>query len=120
MNVSLLQAIPAELRADAETFRRYGQDASAKFLSAVADRFDRGIEQWLNEALDLQVATAESRHSYDTLQRKLRDGSLPNAGEKGRPKILRRHLPLKGGTDGAHLVEDGPDLAAEVLARRLS
>lgn len=45
--------------------------------------------------LTLGEASAESGYSVDHLQRLVSSGDLPNAGEKGRPRIRRADLPKK-------------------------
>jgi hypothetical protein len=62
-----------------------------------------------DEVLSLSTAARESGYSVDRLQKLVADGSIPNAGRKGKPGIRRRDLPrkpasaLRPATDNGHL-----------------
>ena len=49
------------------------------------------------EPISLEAAEVESGYTRAHLRRLLREGSLPNAGTKSSPTILRMHLPKKPG-----------------------
>jgi hypothetical protein len=49
------------------------------------------------EELTLTAASALSGYSSDHLSRLIRDGTLPNAGRKGAPRIRRADLPIRPG-----------------------
>ena len=60
------------------------------------------------EKLTLDKAAEESGYTADHLSRLVRDGTVPNAGEPGSPRIRRADLPRKPGHRGqpASLVDD--------------
>lgn len=66
-------------------------------LESVARDWREGIREWRNKALILEEAAVESGSTKDHLGRLVLDGAIPNAGTKGSPRILRRHLPRKPG-----------------------
>ncbi len=47
--------------------------------------------------LNLTVAASESGYSADYLGRLVKDGTIPNAGRPGAPRIRRGDLPRKAG-----------------------
>lgn len=53
--------------------------------------------EWRNEALTPDQAAEETGYSAEHLRRKIRDGTIPNAGEEGSPRVLRKDLPRKPG-----------------------
>jgi len=70
-------------------------------LESVCDEFlaDLGeIEQaQTREKLTLEEAAEESGYSADHLRRLIRAGTVPNAGRRHAPLILRANLPRKPG-----------------------
>lgn len=48
-----------------------------------------------DELLSLSEAARESGYSVDRLQKLVAQGTIPNAGRKGKPAIRRRDLPRK-------------------------
>ena len=58
-----------------------------------------------DEVLSLRASAGESGYSVDRLQKLVADGSIPNAGRKGKPGIRRGDLPRKP----ARALRSGPD-----------
>ena len=117
MNVERLEALPARWRQEADLFRRRGQEGQAQMVDSLAGELERELHEWLTESLTLTEASVESGYSYNHLQHALSNGSLPNAGVEGSPRIRRCDLPRK--PRQTEPCQPEGDLADEVLARRL-
>lgn len=109
-----LADLPARWRAEAARLRTYGAEPQAVTLEACARELEEAHRAVGLEVLTLEQASRESGFSYSALEKAVRTGQLPNAGEKGKPRLLRRDLPLKSGSRATTV----PDLAAQVLAPR--
>ncbi len=106
--------LPGKWRKEAEGISRYAP-AVANAMEDAAAELEAAFAEWEMEALTLQEAAEESGYSYSQLQRLVADGQMPNAGETGAPRVLRRDLPRKPSRG----TRSGPvDLADEILARR--
>jgi hypothetical protein len=116
VSAAKLDAIATRWRDDAARFAELGQDGLARMSEAYAREYEAAVRDWRAEELTLEQAANESGLAYTTLQHKLRDGSLQNVGEKGRPRVRREDLFRKGGRADWQ-PSDGPDLAAEVFGR---
>ena len=116
MNIASLQDLAHRWRDEAAQLRRRGIDREACLIESLADDHEETLREWHLEALTLEAAADESGFAYSTLQQRLTAGDLPNAGEKGAPRIRRCDLPTRG---GAKLREVGgePDLADRILSR---
>ncbi len=114
MNIGSLQDLARRWRDEAAHLRHRGMDREAHLIESFANDYEETLQEWHVEALTLEVAADESGFKYSTLQQRLASGDLPNAGEKGAPRIRRCDLPDRG---GAKLREVGgePDLAAQIL-----
>ena len=119
MNVEPIQALAGRWREEAALYRKRGQKDLAAAAESYAAELETGLNEWMSERLTLEEAAKESGYSYSTLQHRLREGSLPNVGEKGTPRVRRCDLPRKG-REGRNLHADGPDLVSELLAGRVS
>lgn len=107
-----LAALVAELRADAERCRRDHSLVSGDVVyGRIADLVESFVRERALDALTLQEAARELGRSYDTVQRAVRRGEIPNAGRKGAPRVLRCHL---------HSLAPGPDLRAGVAGEPLT
>lgn len=103
----------ARWRAEAARLRAsYGAEGQATTLETCARELEEAHRAAGLEALTLQQASAESGLSYSALEKSVRAGRLPNAGQEGRPRVLRRDLPVKGRRTLT------PGLADHLLARR--
>lgn len=114
MNVQPLQKLAAEWRAEADLFRRRGLEDSARLVESYAGDLESRIREWGLEALTLEEAALETGLAYDTLQKKISRGRLPNAGQKRAPRVRRCDL---YGSPRPRLVEQ-ESLAEDVLRRR--
>jgi hypothetical protein len=114
MNVQPLQSLATQRRSEAELFRRRGLDDSARLVESYACDLEMRIREWGLEALTLEEAAAESGLAYDTLQKKVARGSLPNVGARRAPRVRRCDL---YGTVHPRLVKD-ESFAEGILRRR--
>lgn len=87
-------------RQHADTLRQYGDDRGGAVLEALADQLEQAIREHQNEVLTLAEAAQESGYSKRRLRELMAEGKLENQGEKGRPRILRRDLPVKPARNG--------------------
>ena len=84
--------------AEAESLRRLGaQVDGARLIEAILDDLQSLSRSADSEALTLDEASRECGYSPEHLGKLLRVGTIPNAGRKNAPRILRRHLPCKPG-----------------------
>jgi hypothetical protein len=87
--------LPAAWRDQAAELRRYGAEPQAVTLEAVAAELEASLRAAADEELTLTEAAAESGYSTERMRHMVADGTVPNAGEKGRPRVRRADLPRK-------------------------
>ena len=107
-------------RSRAKLFRDHAGEPVARAYEKCAEELDQTWREWELEALTLDEAVEESGCSYSSLQGKVADGEIPNAGGKGKPRIRWCDLPKKGGRAQLNLQPVGaPDLAGDIILSRL-
>ncbi len=79
----------------ASFFRDHGLESVARTYERCAEAISQAEAAHREELLTLSEAAAESHYSPDHLGRLVRQGSVPNSGRPGAPRIARKHLPLK-------------------------
>lgn len=84
-------------RREAADLNSRGISAPSQLIAALADELEERANEWLDDELTLAEAAEISGYAYSTLEHQVRMGELPNAGEKGRPRLRRRDLPRKPG-----------------------
>ena len=104
-----LTILSEDWRRRAKTLRRYGGDAPAAALEACATELDAALRRQNHTILTLTEAAEESGYSASHLGRLVREGTIPNAGRPGAPRIALKDLPLKARSARADGNE--PDLA---------
>lgn len=72
-------------------------EGSAHVYERVADELEAALRWQAEQLLTLDEAHAESGYTADHLGREVRKGRIPNAGQKGAPRIRRGDLPRKAG-----------------------
>lgn len=112
-----IETLAAEWRGRAEVLAPYSQAASAAFRTA-AEELEAALRTAADELLNLREAATESGYSDRRLRELLADGTIPQAGRKGAPRIRRRDLPQRPRKSG-HSVYD-PEKDAEALLARLA
>jgi hypothetical protein len=91
-----LRAFISKWSGEAETLRRLGAHVDgAKLIDALLIDLHALTRAEASESLTLEEAARESGYTSDHLGKLLRSGTIPNAGRKNAPRILRSHLPLK-------------------------
>jgi len=95
-----LEALAERWKSEAETVeRRYADNASARLLRTVAAELVEVLREEADELLTLAEAAEVSGYASDTLRHRLSNGSIPNAGVSGKPRIRRGDLPTKPGAN---------------------
>ncbi|MCK5489030.1 MAG: hypothetical protein KAI98_03535 [Gemmatimonadetes bacterium] len=108
-----LLALAANWRSDADRYER--DEALVRgeaVLRRAADELEAAWNAWQLEELTVAQAANESGYTISAIEKQLRWGRIPNAGEAGRPRIRRSDLPRKAGRRGD---PEEPDLAGRVL-----
>ena len=109
----------AEWRQLAAQVRRFGDHHLATVLDECARQVSVRTREWLLEELSLGEAAEYSGMTYDTLQRKVGEGAIPNQGRKGSPRVRRCDLPAKAPGAPKSVSEDVHDLVDRIeLAKR--
>ena len=119
MNADPLLQLARRWREDAGRFRVLGDEGRAKHCETYAHELESCVRDWLAEPLTLEAAVIESGFTYSALQKQMNRGALVNVGKPGSPRIRRCDLPAKGGSPVVRDVDGDPDLAGEVMRRRL-
>jgi len=94
------RSLPGRWRSLAEQQRALGAEAQACTLEWCASDLETALRAWRNEILTLDQAATESGYTTEHLGRLLREGKIPNGGERGAPRIRRADLPRKPGCHG--------------------
>lgn len=113
-----LQALVETWREDAERLRTYGDARGAELLETVAGQLDAAMREAADEVLTLEEAAKASGYSKRRLRELVAEGKVPNAGEKGRPRLLRRDLPVKPGKRRPSTGYDASEHARAILGGR--
>ncbi len=111
-------ALAMRWRQEAERLRTLEAHGQAAALTQAATELQAEAAAWASEDLSISEAAAESGYSEDHLGRLLREGTIPNAGERYSPRIRRCDLPRKPGYSCGDVGEDGePVTSREQIAR---
>ena len=103
-----LACLADKWEADATKLREYGQESAARVAELHAHQLREALRAAADESLTLAEAAAESGYSKRRLRELVSEGSVPNAGRKGAPRIRRGDLPRK-----AKATANGFDAGAE-------
>lgn len=103
-------------RADAAFLRNCGATEAATTREDCAAQLEVFESQRALEQLTIAEAAKESGYSIDHLQLLVRQGTIPNAGKDGAPRVARKDLPKKPGSGitGPKLANGDPDLLGSV------
>lgn len=108
----------ARWQARREEWQRLGaQVDGARLCEEVLADFESVLAQEDDVALTLTEAAELSGYSPDHLGRLVRQGTIPNAGRPGAPRIRRRDLPIRPGSSVATSAHGSYDPVAD--ARKL-
>lgn len=92
-----LHALVTRWLAEGETLERYHDSRGAEVCKLHAAELSDALTEFGRESLTLTEAAQESGYSADHLRHLVADGTIPNAGRKGSPRIARSDLPTKPG-----------------------
>ena len=114
--MNVLQALRETWLSEAETLERYRDERGAHLCRLHAQELEEAERTAGEELLTLAQASEVSGYSQDHLRHLITAGTIPNAGEKGRPRIRRADLPMKPGprSSGAF---DATGIAGRILGR---
>ncbi len=112
---ALVSRVTKRWLSEAETLHRRGADEQAVVLQSCANELTEEGRLFSLEALTLGRAAEESGFSYSALEKMVRDGTLPNVGKKGAPRVHRGDLPSKPGSC-REPPKDEPSIAELALA----
>jgi len=90
--LAALRALTDTWLEEADLLRRRGAPRQADALESAAEDLEDRIREWALEALSLDQAAEETGLAYDTVQRKVASGEIPNRGAKGSPLVRRADL----------------------------
>ena len=113
-----LTALVDNWRRRAGTIRQYGGEAPAQALEACATELEAAVRRKDRTVLTLNEAAMATGYSASHLGRLVRDGTIPNAGRPGAPRIALRHLPRKA--RGAGSPGTRPALAGDPSSPQVS
>jgi hypothetical protein len=113
----LISRVTARWRSETEILHRRGADEQAAVLESCASELQDEGRLFSLESLSLGQAEAESGFSYSALQKMVSEGTIPNVGKKGAPRVRRGDLPKKPGAD-KEANHGEPTLATRVLVGR--
>ena len=112
-----LRTLAEQWRERAATFRAHACEPAARAYEMAAAELEAELRTGLEESLSLAEAAVESGYSRRRLRELVADGSLPNAGRKGAPRIRRADLPRR--VQAAQVDSYNPAADARNLAARL-
>lgn len=92
-----VRALVEEWLALAETCRRLGATGQAATLEACAEQLAAVLQRCEEASVTIQQAAEESGYSTSQLHRLLRNGTIDDVGEDGKPMIRRGDMPRKPG-----------------------
>ena len=112
-----LESLAAGWLEEAETLERYRDDRGAAICRMHASELTDAVARQESDLLTLAGASQASGYTADHLRHLIAEGTIPNGGRKGSPRILRRDLPVKPGSPGATGFD--PDAVAREIVGRI-
>ncbi len=111
-----LESLAKRWQAEADTVeQRYGDRTTAKLLRTLAAELTETLREEADELLTLAEAADLSGYASDTLRHRVSNGSIPNSGEPGRPRIRRGDVPTKPGTSNGTSDDEAEAAALSIL-----
>lgn len=96
---------------DASKLRQYGAVEAAAAAELHAAELREAVAAANREALTLAEASLLGGYSVEHLRHLVADGTIPNAGRRGSPRIRRSDVPMKAGHDLRELEAAGRAIA---------
>ena len=84
----------------AETLEGAFDERGAALYRRHAAELQEALREAADEVLTLSEASSESGYSESRLRHLIADGTIPQAGERGRPRVRRGDLPQKPQKNG--------------------
>jgi hypothetical protein len=98
--------LPCHWRSEAIVLRRRGAALQADVLEGCAAELEAYEHERELQTLTLREAAQASGFSYSALQGMVADGTIPNEGRKGAPRVRRGDLPRKPPKRGSSARDD--------------
>ena len=102
-----LEILAARWLADADVLEGALDERAAALYRRHAAELQEALREATDEVLTLTQAAAESGYSESRLRHLVSDGTIPQAGERGRPRVRRGDLPSKAAKAPRNDVEAG-------------
>ena len=112
-----LESLAAGWLEEAETLERYRDERGAAICRMHASELTDAVARQESDLLTLAGASQASGYTADHLRHLIAEGTIPNGGRKGSPRIFRRDLPVKPGSQGATGFD--PDAVAREIVGRI-
>ena len=93
--MNTLLKLAARWREEAGLLRGYGASEAAAAAESHAKQLTEAVAEAEHEILTLDEAASVSKYSKRRLRELVADGSIPNSGRKGSPRIRRGDLPTR-------------------------
>lgn len=103
-----LEALADRWREEADTLRSHGAEPQAATLEDCAEELEAAAAAEHLRTVTLEEAEEIGGYSYSHLQHLVADGTLPNAGRAGAPRLRLQDVPRKPG-HGSDRPEPSPD-----------
>ena len=105
----------SQWREDAVVLRRRGANSRADLLEQCVAELEQAQRDTEAELMTVAEAAVESGYSEAHVRRMVADGSVPNMGRPGSPRVCRGDLPRKLTTESS-----GPDLVGSVFRNNVA
>ena len=90
-----IEALAERWLADAETLEAAFDERVANLFRLHASELAEALREAADEVLTLAEASTASGYSESRLRHLIADGTIPQAGERGRPRVRRGDVPIK-------------------------
>jgi len=92
-----LESLASHWRARAEELRSLAAEGQARAFERAAQDLADALAREREATLTLEQAAQESGYSADHLRHLVAEGTVPNAGRRGAPRVRRGDLPTRPG-----------------------
>ena len=110
-----VEQLVSRWREDAVVLRRRGATSRADLLELCVAELEQARRDTEAELITVSDAAVESGYSEAHIRRMIADGSVPNMGRPGAPRVCRGDLPRKPTTEAS-----GPDLVGSLFRNNVA